>query len=64
MWQHYLTAILFMAVLTGSWLGVQRLWRRYVPEGGPAADDALANHGGCHGCTCHEKGCERDDISN
>lgn len=64
MWQHYLTAILFMALVTGGWLAVQRLWRQYVPENGAVADDALANHGGCHGCSCSESGCERNDISN
>ena len=55
-----LTAVAGMIVISGSWLAVQRLWQRHVPEQDDGSGDALAGRSGCHGCTCGPTGCERE----
>jgi len=54
-----LTAVAGMIVISGSWLAVQRLWQRHVPEQDDGSGDALAGRSGCHGCICSPTGCER-----
>jgi len=55
----FFTAVAGMIVISGSWLAVQRLWQRHVPEQDDGSGDALAGRSGCHGCKCGPAGCER-----
>jgi hypothetical protein len=49
----YLTAILGMAIISGCWLAVQRLWLRHFPQQcAGQQSDALAGRSGCHNCNC------------
>jgi hypothetical protein len=58
--QTYLTGVLLVMGISAGWLLVQRLWRRQFPE--CAEGDALANRGGCQGCTCGKD--QRDAMAN
>ena len=56
----YFTAIASMIAITCFWVAVQRLWRGQFPA---AEEDALANRSGCHGCSCEQTGCQRENIN-
>lgn len=47
--QHYVVGIGALLLVFVAWVGVQRAWRKSVPdvEGDP---DALAGRTGCYGC--------------
>ena len=48
--QTYITGVVLVMIISAAWLAVQRLWREQFPD--QAQADALADRGGCHGCTC------------